>query len=360
MAFVISEVDRVLRVGGRVETIDDQLLYTYGKEPKPPRRQRQSSEPGTPDVRRSLGSGFFGDSDDEYSDYENGYNEKPPSHKSSFGPVSISRSSSSSSDDHGVLREPVHSPLSPLSSSPPLDTTSETSWIDEREAAADMETMFEVMANNHLNMSSTPHRLFVRALDDVYGSGNSGQLKSFHLKIAPIELAPSQDEAETRKRNWRGKMVEKKSKIKDIIAEETIPTSVVPGTISAKAAGRLGISPSELSNMPFAEKPTSRQGSTPSLSSSVSTSTVSLTATVQQSPGLLIWPNTFIPMPADELEMHVCRHIHTLLSCKSALLDYLSGLRDESGEPYLTKQEISDRLWDYEWYVFFFLVRSRS
>ncbi|KAF7966001.1 hypothetical protein HWV62_40505 [Athelia sp. TMB] len=68
----------------------------------------------------------------------------------------------------------------------------------------------------------------------------------------------------------------------------------------------------------------------------------------KQSPGLILWPATFIPMEASELEMHACKHMHALLGCKAALLDYIETIKDEQDQPYMSREEFDDLIWDYE------------
>jgi hypothetical protein len=109
--------------------------------------------------------------------------------------------------------------------------------------------------------------------------------------------------------------------------------------LSAKAAGRLGISYSDLAAATIASM---RQSSTsPSPFSPV------------QSPGLLVWPSTFIPLSPVELEMHANKYVHTLLGCKPAMAEFISQYVDEDGTRFVDDDEFHDAMWKYEWYVVF-------
>ncbi|KAK0457382.1 uncharacterized protein EV420DRAFT_1480856 [Desarmillaria tabescens] len=56
------------------------------------------------------------------------------------------------------------------------------------------------------------------------------------------------------------------------------------------------------------------------------------------SPGLVLWPSTFIPLPRTEIEVHALKHPRVLLSLKYTLMDF-------AGE------EVEDALWDYEGFL---------
>lgn len=123
--------------------------------------------------------------------------------------------------------------------------------------------------------------------------------------------------------------------------DESVSTPSIPDNkLSAKAANRLGISYSALTEAAAASTRRSRSSSS-SLSSTSSTTL--------QSPGLLLWPTTYIPVFPDELEMHACRHIHTLLGCKSALSEFVETYVDENGTRLVGDEEFLQSLWDYEW-----------
>jgi len=67
-----------------------------------------------------------------------------------------------------------------------------------------------------------------------------------------------------------------------------------------------------------------------------------------QSPGLILWPDKFIPMSPTELEMHACKHMHVLLGCKPALAEYVASFVDEDGTRFVQDEEFHESIWDYE------------
>lgn len=77
-----------------------------------------------------------------------------------------------------------------------------------------------------------------------------------------------------------------------------------------------------------------------------------------QHPGLILWPATFLPLGAQELEMHATKHVQTLLGCKPALAEYVAGFVDPAtGERVVSEEEFEDAVWGYEWLVSFrFLI----
>lgn len=116
------------------------------------------------------------------------------------------------------------------------------------------------------------------------------------------------------------------------------PPATTPPVLRPKAAERLGIvygpndgsaiAPAQVERPP--KKPRMRARST-------------------QSPGLLVWPSTYIPMAPAELEMHACKNIHMLLGCRAALAEFVARHRDEDGAREVRADEFDDIVWDYEW-----------
>jgi len=139
------------------------------------------------------------------------------------------------------------------------------------------------------------------------------------------------------------------------LSEETRSTvmPLCPSNLSAKAAGRLGITYSEI----FAAAASLSALAHPPVPSSISTlprtssDPVTPSHTVQH-PGLIIWPDTYVPMAAGELEMHACKYIHTLLGCRPALEEFVAKFVNERGGRFVGEEEFRDELWEYEWYVF--------
>jgi len=113
---------------------------------------------------------------------------------------------------------------------------------------------------------------------------------------------------------------------------------------SAKAAGRLGISYSDLASATAAS---THRRSDPSPSPSL-----------VQSPGLIVWPSTYIPLTSTELEMHANKYVHTLLGCKPALAEFIAQFVDVDGTRFVDDDEFHEVVWKYEWYAVFYRFAS--
>ncbi|KAH9932002.1 S-adenosyl-L-methionine-dependent methyltransferase [Epithele typhae] len=67
-----------------------------------------------------------------------------------------------------------------------------------------------------------------------------------------------------------------------------------------------------------------------------------------QPPGLVLLPATLLPCSPLELEMHACKHMNTLLGCKNALTEYLVVKRDKEGKRCVSEKMVADFLWEYD------------
>ena len=61
--------------------------------------------------------------------------------------------------------------------------------------------------------------------------------------------------------------------------------------------------------------------------------------------GLLLLPSTFLPMEAEELEIHTTRHIRTLLSCKHKLVEHAI---ETTTEEDVNDELVQEALYEYE------------
>ncbi|KAG6868568.1 hypothetical protein C0993_001015 [Termitomyces sp. T159_Od127] len=112
--------------------------------------------------------------------------------------------------------------------------------------------------------------------------------------------------------------------------------------LSAKAANRLGISYSELGEATALAKASTRRPV-----SSSSTLVAGPIAPVQ-SPGLIVWPDQFIPMSPEELEMHALKNVHMLLGCKPGLTDYIRTFLGDDGNQMASDENLDQAFWEYE------------
>jgi len=54
-------------------------------------------------------------------------------------------------------------------------------------------------------------------------------------------------------------------------------------------------------------------------------------------------------MAAEELEMHACKYIHTLLGCRPALEEFVAKYLDKGGVRWVGEEEFKEEVWEYEW-----------
>lgn len=156
------------------------------------------------------------------------------------------------------------------------------------------------------------------------------------------------------KERWGGRARSRRASVESLHSEILEP-------ISPKAAERLGISQadrvrrasqSSRSSQLIDSKAPNRlsqdvdQGT--DATRPVGTKTSPLPGTAQ-SPGLILWPSTFIPFQPLELEMHACKNMHVLLGCKAALWDFIEGVKGADGKSYISEAEFEDLTWEYEW-----------
>lgn len=194
---VLLEVRRVLTVGGRLELIDDQIFFPYGKVLTP--------------------SASF-----------------PPSH--------------SSSSRHDRTSHPMRPPTSYTSTSSPFSKT-DSQWFQQAIASKELEDRFERMLFVDFGISIRPSEFVPDLLMRVFGQAR--EVSTMHLMLAP---------------------------------------------------------------------PNSGHGGSSRGSSSASSG--HKTNVLAQSPGLVLWPSTFIPITASELEVHATKHPCILLATEDLLVEH--------------------------------------
>jgi hypothetical protein len=300
-SLVIKEVRRVLTPGGRLEFIDDQIFFPYEKPPP-------SSSPLTIVPKRS-------------------------------SMVNLKASSSTSDcilNQERGSNDVVRKPDLPCP---------EAEWEERAANSRALESMFQRMLEKNFRIHSRPADFTQNLLQTVFGRENANKSHTFHIALSPADVDSDatafESPSSTSKKTWMPSIDwDRKEKKREVGTETSheawVPASKIPETISAKAAERLGIS------IPSPDAASSTHlGITTDLS-------VSRPARVQ-SPGVILYPSTFIPMSPTELEMHACRHMHVLLGCKSALEKFLFSFKGEDGKPLVGESELEDILWDYQW-----------
>lgn len=308
---IFHEVRRVLVPGGRLELIDDYIHFPYSKStPQQPRSTAQQNTPPS----------SFDDKDDERS-------------SDTWG---TAQDSDAESEDDFKSTKSRFSILDPDPYDPIAD------WDRQVQNSKNLEHVFETMLWRKFRIDPRPRERLQDGLQAVFGRYNLQRVKDFRLFLAPPSdrdsdkaSVSSSDSAGPVKKahkefvqwvtNGERDKPSKKSREKGdrSSGESSVSFSQIPDMISAKAAGRLGITSSPVRQSPSRQLP-------------------------GQSPGLVVNLQTFIPLSPFELEMHACKHIHTLLGCKAALHEYLADLAKETGRP-VPEDVVDDLLWDYEW-----------
>lgn len=328
---VLSEVRRVLAQGGRLELIDDFLHFPYTKQPPQPPADSHDIprvRPSSSSFDDAVDDGTEGDTDTERRDNDGG-DDDDDDDDDDFVSTKSRFSTHMDTDDFPPL--PAYDPVS--------------EWNQNVDNSKCLEKLFEDMLSCKFSVHPRPSKVFDSVIDKVFGRYNQCRLHEFNLYLAPpssqdsdnssIGSSEGHGSASLKKAgkdfakwvtavDWdHQKEKEKKQRSKgDRSSEDSLPSlSLVPDVISAKAAGRLGI------------KPTLPQPSH-----------------TTQSPGLILWPATFIPIAPFELEMHACKHLHSLIGCKAALTEYLRDIALEQKLPF-DQQMVDDLVWDYERYV---------
>ena len=386
--YVIRQVHRVLTVNGRLELIDDQIFFPYSIAPKKP----------SPSWSRDMSDAF----DDNYFNTSQGSGSDAGS-----TPNANSEPSNSCEDqtfDSSTLRPiascqpsmPTRSPCQ--SSGDALDTESRyISWRNQATLSRELESIFEIMLKQRYRIFPRPSDFILNRMESVFGKDTARKIKSYHVKLAPIDPADAGsgqgkvdgEETKSKMITWMGVDREKKkekklkkskenstfkadssigsgssgssserSSLENSVPASTVgPKPVPPPTdtkaagrlepdqaqvplLSAKAAGRLGISYSDLAAASVAsmhQQPDASPSPYP-----------------LQSPGIFVWPSTFIPLTPIELEMHANKHVHMLLGCKAAMAEFIAQFIDEDGTRFVDDDEFHDVVWKYEWYVVFF------
>lgn len=147
---VLLEVRRVLAPGGRLELIDDQILFPYDESPSLPQPTPQ------PSCSRETASSFDSASHED-----------------------ITSTSAAST----LMDEPTHLQHTLRERLPPEDTAGE--WATHAENSRGLETVFESMLLKKYGIHHRPQDIIDVVLSHVFGHKHANQIKSMHLALAP-------------------------------------------------------------------------------------------------------------------------------------------------------------------------------
>ncbi|KAF9015733.1 hypothetical protein BDQ17DRAFT_1341558 [Cyathus striatus] len=423
--FVLSEVHRVLSIGGRLELIDDQMFFPYGPTPvaiepvtTPPRASKRVSileEDFEEDLLDDDSSQISGDTEsfvtsdgDTASSSCTGKQTEDPGKPS---PTQLSETPTIK--DIAAIDSEFPSIVRPIKLSP-KDRIAQ--WEHHVSISRDLERRFEeILINKADTIDPHAYKFLVDLLKLLFGVKNADKLQTFQIKLAPSNMessglrssvtpgkqpdgfegssdsqhlitTDSNVPASATKKNWmiiewdkkekkekkdkKEKRKRRKTKTKDLSRNSlAMPSGSItridsPPAVSAKAAARLGISYSLLAEerMKIENEVTDVAKSDPvtplprvsvkaaknlGLSyAGLAAATVASTRRRQpladisspaQSPGIVVLPSTYIPLPPMELEMHACYSV-----------EWAETLRDENGEKLVAGHDLDDILWDYE------------
>ena len=330
------EVFRILAVGGRLELIDDEMVFPYGTTPESDSKQ---SKP----VVQSVFDDFDDDDDDTLEDDTDTtlVNERdilPDRYGGAISPLNISKSAKRHSDSSSVDDLALISPTlaeTPIDESTPGITST---WARQASESRHLETIFGKMLKAKYDVHARPSEFLGDLILFVFGRGNVEKERAFHLKLAPKNadefygLSASSESKEIlsdKDDDWSSNSSDSGIGFPPRqIGQDFMSMS---DRVSAKAAGRLGITYSALAAATVASV-RQRSRTNPA-----------------QSPGIILWPSTYFPMSPSELEMHACKNLHVLLGCKRALAEYIQSFKEKDGKNCLEDGVCGDVLWEYEW-----------
>lgn len=243
----------------------------------------------------------------------------------------------------------------------------------------EIEKIYKMMLEGGYHINSKPSDFLESLLRKVFGpAGKANILKDFQLSLLNPTLHDlvvtakhadsTLDSPRRSKRLFKadrdGRRFERNKEIMDkvIISQSKSkalrvlgaggPPSPICDPISTRASDESDFSeesavlrpmmrPHASSAIPISAFPISSRPSS-------SSSTASHTKSHHRPTGLFLYPDQFLETTPHELERYLCKHLDALLSCKSALDDFVLNLRDENGDPIAQEDEWHDMLWEYE------------
>ncbi|KAH9837354.1 S-adenosyl-L-methionine-dependent methyltransferase [Rhodofomes roseus] len=291
--FVLSEITRVLCPGGRLELVDDQLFF-----PRIPSieelRGYQIPSPIDPDLSPNL-----------WQDLINARHDAQAVRK-------IWETQPSSAPN--TTNRP-HSPGKGHKRS-----QSEADYEASARVAGQLEDTFMCMLVRKYQYGTRTYEYIILALEHYFSQAKMAH--EFRLGVPSREFVERSEARESAKRPTRRPRYSE--------GDIPIPTSSprirsFDSTATSKAL-RVLVGDAESSRPPKPPQP-------------------------YQPPGLILLPtslNKLLPFSPAELEMHACKNMHTLLSCKNALTKHIKEQTDKDGEPLFSEDEVNDYLFDYD------------
>jgi hypothetical protein len=179
---VLTEVKRILSYGGRLELIDDEIMFAYGQNSFP----THGSSSSAPNISILIPSPSFTLQSTVSSDSLLPYL-TPPNHSPDPDYQGPSYRYATPALGTSLVSHRARSPESDFDRS----TAVRSEWNEQISASQDLETLFEHMLAQQRGLYLRPSDFFLEALTNVFGKRRATVLKSMHLKLAPSELHPT-------------------------------------------------------------------------------------------------------------------------------------------------------------------------
>lgn len=364
---LLRKIKRILKPGGRLEIIDDQLFYPecqYPYDPNddkcpPPKvcpRPSKKSNPIRVDGNQSSGS----------SEY----------HSATSQPSTLTHDGDDEDDDVFFGGRSA----SPLPPPPPPKTGPFWEFETRARASRNIERIFHAMIRDKYRIGYQPHTFLRLLLKDIFGEGNSKRSHSYQVVVPTEDMeldVPSTEttqnskaqktgEGDNNKRSLRsrGKPItvewERKDKGKGKAKDTTEKGKEQPAKkpqprlpLVAPSPDRPGPSsrPAINSQTRFPVPPLPQQMSPKAARVLGENANRPRPTRPYQPAGIIVLPSTFIPCEPDVLEMHAFKNSHLLLASKFAMVRYVDQHRNAEGVPLLSPEDMDELMWDYDRYV---------
>ncbi|PPQ92318.1 hypothetical protein CVT25_008524 [Psilocybe cyanescens] len=311
--FVLQEVCRVLMVGGRLELIDDLIFFPYGKvsDSLDGTSSRRNSDEISVAPRLDItipSSSFttFSIYDGETTNPGLGLPVDEPEVEDFYELYGVEEDEADVDDDTATINEFSANSSQRASPNPTATLRRRTLaytglrsplWARARATSADLEALFEHMLLHKFGVSPDPSEFILDLLQEVFR--HAQEVQTMHITLAPPEVG---DEGE--------------------------------GSSQARQSGMLNNNGSD----GFASR---RFGMSHASSRRESMA-------LAKSPGLVLWPSTFIPMDQSEIEIHASKHLRLLLSCKNYLIEHAVEATDDEE---IDEASVLEALWEYEGFL---------
>lgn len=225
-----------------------------------------------------------------------------------------------------LRRSPTSGSKTYTTSSPSTSPRPDEDYQLKAATVCNMENIFQSMLLRNYNIFPRPHEFLESLLTNIFGKGRTNCM--FRADI----VIPTSDSYLER------------GKGRSMLAPRFISRS--PNT--ARATRRPPAHEESHSHSSGSVAPKAMR----ILGGAGSTSTQGPKPRYQPS-GFIVLPDTFVPCEPDMLEMHACKNMHSLLSCKHAIAEYVQQQTDDAGVPWVSDEEFDELAWTYDRYKIF-------